>query len=266
MSTADLAKIVRRAKRKKELILTPRLDEYLLANRELFPYDDEVAEIVRAIMTRTPRNRAQSFSSSSRGSCLRAQMFGYMGVPQISTSDVVLQNLFSDGHWRHLRWQALLLHARLIDEVEYPFEIVETETDTVWVRGSLDGINLSERWGLEIKGIRTLKWVDDGPLDSHLLQIHTYMMGTGIDTFVLLYEDKLSSDWREFVVRRDEKIMDEVLQEIETLIDSAKRRRLPVVQEECKNGKGAPFTSCPYRRVCLGTADWSAADSLVAAD
>lgn len=241
--------LVRTAKSKGGLLVTPRLEEWLFHHSHLL-LDNERAEILKALTTAVPRNRSASFSSSSRGSCFRQQVFSYLGVPQRGEIDPALHAIFIDGTWRHIRWQMLLLMAGILTDIEVPFHRPE-----IRLRGSLDGANTPEKWGFELKGTSDSEIVFGykGAIEQHILQVHTYFLGRPeLERFVLLYEDKKYQTWKETVITPDPKAMRAVRDEMEYLNWSVDERKLPPVLEECKNGKGLVFTKCPYRDICRG--------------
>jgi hypothetical protein len=127
------------------LILTPHIERYLAFHDGINMQDANAIRLITKQLKAAPRDRSASFSASSRGSCLRAQMFGYIGMPD-SPASVRLRGIFMDGHWRHLKWQALLLEAGLLNSIEYPL------LHKPWrMRGTVDGLYTPD-YGLEIKG------------------------------------------------------------------------------------------------------------------
>ena len=238
--------------------VTSRLTLWLGQHSELV-LSDEHADLLRANVVATPRVRSASFSSSSRGSCERAQVFGYLGLPQAGRMNPQLQLIFLDGHWRHHRWQMLLLTAGILTRVETPWS-----RDDLRLKGSLDGVNDEEKWGFELKGISPFgyKAVQIVPKYEHLLQIHTYMLGTGLDLFSLVYENKATQEWTEHVITKDEKVMSDVMDELQTLNEAIDQQELPGMLTECME---ATRHDCPYRETCSGLS-WDQAVNLTKRD
>lgn len=254
MST-NLKRLIRTAKRG-DLIVTPVIDRWLVQHPEGVVLDDDLLTKLRAITTKMPRDRSSSWAASARGSCLRSQVFTYMGTKQASFLDPRRQNLFNDGTWRHIRWQMMMLSAGLLKDIEVP--VYKEHYNMV---GTMDGEG--DGWGFELKGIYSLSAVNGtGPLDHHLLQIHSYFLARpDLKKFVLVYEDKRTQEYKEFVIDRDPALMKAVRRELAALQRSVSDKELPEVLDECKSGKGQTFNGCPYKTTCLEIADWSEAET-----
>lgn len=241
------------------LIMTPRLETWLMSNSNLV-VSEEHAKTLTEIVTAQPRDRSKGFSSSSRGTCLRAQMFQYIGVPTMGRGDSRLHSIFIDGTWRHIRWQMMLLEAGILTDIEVPFH-----NETYRLRGSLDGTNEDEGWGWELKGTSNSSVVSGSadPFHNHLLQIHTYFVGRpDIERFVLLYEDKKFQSYREIVVERTPELVKEVREELEYLNECADDQTLPPVLSDCQRAQGRTFRECAYRDICR-ECDYEGAEQLV---
>lgn len=247
----SLGRLLKHIKAGDALIITPRLDRWLMEHPEGVTPDPEA---LNGLLRRAGSNndRANRFGASSRGTCLRAQVFSYIGWRQNRGADPVLQNIFNDGTWRHLRWQLMGLQAGLFTDIEVPYSLPQWN-----LKVSLDGENRNEGWGFELKGTSNMSGlVTNGISQGHLLQVHTCMLASELDTFVYVAEDKRSQEWREIVVRRDEKVIRQVKQELTKLNDAIDRRRLPAIQKECERGQGPIFKGCPYADRCLGQDEW----------
>lgn len=241
-----LAKAIKVIKKSDSLIVTPKVYEFLRAYPDGVRWDDEGYELWRDLTQRAMGNEDRSgrFGASGRGKCLRAQIFGFIGMPAMKMIDGETQNMFNDGKWRHLRWQMMLLQSGAITHAEYPYSAPKYR-----VSGSMDGLNSYDSWGLELKGDRNWSRVLDGIPEEHNLQIHTMMLATGWDKFVYLVESKSNNDWREIIVRRDPKIIQQVKDELEELNDHVERRTLPEILPACEAGEG-PYRTCPFARGC----------------
>ena len=88
--------------------------------------------------------------------------------------------------------------------------------------------------------------------DIHLRQIHTYfVLDPEIKVFSLIYEDKRSQDWKEFVVYPDQTLLVDVKKEMVRLEDSVAFKIYPEVKENCRQRQGKEYQQCPYRQGCL---------------
>ena len=115
-STPNLTKVLRAVKQS-DLIITPDLTRFLLKTPN-FDVEPWIADLIRDLLVKKQRDRTGSFSSSAAGQCGRKQLFQYLGVDPGGMTDPQLQNIFFDGTWRHLRWQAMLLQAGILTKVE----------------------------------------------------------------------------------------------------------------------------------------------------
>jgi len=244
--------------KKNNLIVTPRLELWLMKNSHLL-VSEKNADLLKETVLTKPRDRSKAFSSSTRGTCLRSQMFQYIGVPAGGEIDPTLHSIFIDGTWRHLRWQMMLLEAGILTDIEVPFHNEEYR-----LKGSLDGTNEEEGWGFELKGTSNSSVVSGAapPFDYHKLQIHTYFVGRpDIDRFVLLYEDKRYQAWREIIIEREPDLVVAVHDELAYLNDCVDERVLPDVLPDCKRGTGVTFRKCKFRDICR-ECDYDSAEAL----
>lgn len=199
----SLVKAIRNIKRRQDLIITPRLELWLEIDGGSMGFgDDQTYDEVVRLFRASQRNaqRSQRFGASSRGSCHRKQVYGYLGMRQAQWIDAHLQNIFNDGTWRHVRWQMMGLAAGVFTHVEFQYSLPD------WRLGlSMDAINYNEEWVFELKGtgsnINAMAKPEHIP-PHHLLQIHTYLFATGWDRAVYVAEAKQSNHWSEIVVPR----------------------------------------------------------------
>lgn len=264
MSSSSLAKFLKTLKRA-DLLITPRLDAWLVAHPEWpTPEPADLALFARLLQQRG--SRTGTFTGSQAGDCERRQMFNYIGVPRLLKVDPVLQNIFFDGTWRHVRWMMMLTYA-------IPGMKVETRVDapSINFRGSLDGVHHRERWGFELKGTRMFtKVVQTGVFDSHLLQATRYWLATDedptypeeINKWSYIYENKFSNEHREIVVARDLQAERWVTNELKRLNQGVRDHELPPVINECARGTGPTFKGCPFAHICLKTHTWEEAEQL----
>lgn len=205
------------------------------------------AKLVAALIGGEHQDRARWFHPSQSGQCGRRQMFDFIGAAG-EPVDSKLQAIFLDGHWRHLKWQIMLLDAGLITEAERKF--VDHE---LTLTGSADGVREGE-WLLEIKGTSKFRAIGE-PLPEHLRQIHGYFLLSGYRDARLLYECKAYQDFKVFDVRCDDSLLADVRAEYEQLSELERDGKMPAVLDECERQEGA-FVSCPYRKSCLTFGDW----------
>lgn len=276
MSTSQKKMI--EAEQDDSLILTPLVNEWLMHHsNDAWP--DWVADRMAEEMKKVPRDRSGSFSASAAGTCLRRQEFSFLGKRENKVIFPQLHNLFNDGKWRHLRWQAMLLTAGLLEDIEVPLS---------WPRmlskGSMDGRGVvpntvrNKAWrgleyGFELKGVGhpyDTYTKRDVPIDSHMAQIHRYFVTSGLPLFVVIYESKQTQEWKEFVVEPIPELMEASLKELEELRSAVDKQELHAILPECMPGKIATkgavkqnqstFRNCPFGGtkdgVCRTTERW----------
>ena len=245
-------------------------------------YPPELAEWVGEQLKRQGRIRWGSFSASSGGTCLRKQELGFLGAETEDISiDPVLQNLFNDGKWRHLRWQIALMSSGLMAEAEVPL---------LWPRkrliGSADGRLIvpndhpNENWhgwdcGFELKGMnpytyqnvaRNIQELEQRGKDrnlailpEHWAQISRYALVSGWELFSVVYENKSNQQWTEFVVQITQEMLDVAEKELDELNRAIDRRELHPMLPECASQQGQ-YKYCPYGQnrsgVCPSTKVW----------
>lgn len=241
MSRSGFLKTVRNLK-KNELLITPRVTEFLIKNPNMI-ISDENAEVLRTIVTDNSNSvRHGRFGASSRGTCLRQQIFKYLGMPGKAGLDPILHNIFLDGTWRHIRWQMMGLEAGFFTHVEVPAAKPKLRLSI-----SIDALNQDEEWLFELKGASRMP--NEVP-EKHLLQIGTYFLVTGYEKAVYLVEDKRSQDWKEWVVYRDPKIMKSVEEELDALNEAVEHRKLPAALPGAASGKEGECKTCPFQPWC----------------
>lgn len=237
-----------------DLLITPWLEDYLCKNPNP-QFARWVAIWIADQLSAEGRDRSDTFSASDSGGCQRYRVLRFSPLEAIPRFDADTTAILHDGTFRHLRWQAVLLDAGILDSIE-----VSLRLDDYALTGTMDGVGKDRNgsFGFELKGANQFtyrKVCDEGPRRGHLEQIHAYMLGSGLDRFSLIYECKDTNEYKEFVVDYDESIAAEVLDELTVLNRMARDEKLPSIQEECIQKKGA-FRMCPYAHSCLELTSW----------
>lgn len=260
--SASLRRLVEKKTGQSDLLVSPRYENYLATHHNIL-VDETIAEFIKSELTTPQRDRRMTFSASARGVCPREQVFRFTTLEPISRFSSSLIAIFHQGTFMHLKWQALLLDAGILHE---------PEVSCVWedanLSGTIDGVGLvpddhplrddHEKFGWELKSINSNGYryvLSGGPKRDHLLQIHAYMIATGIFVWSLCYENKDTQEWKEFVVRYDPAIAEEVRNELELLNSHVDNKTLPPVLAECRQMKGA-YKSCAFAHVCLDQHEW----------
>lgn len=233
-------------------IVTPRYDRFLESSKEII-FDPWVVDAVTERLLKRQTARNGRLGASSAGSCLRAQVLTYLGAPG-RPADTQLLRIFQDGHWRHMRMQAILLQAGIIKEVEFP-----VRWKRVRASGDIDGMGIvpedhpvpewrGKEFGLEIKGAMSFAFANIEKLgpERYYDQVARYFLYSGFDLFVILVESKDTQAMVEYVVTEQDVDMGRQLHELQVVNDHIDHRRLPPKQEMCAQARGPVFKSCPF--------------------
>jgi hypothetical protein len=267
-STAIRIGDIVKATRQTDLIITPKTNNWLVAHGD-DPLPKDVAELIYEQLITTPRDRTQSFSASSAGSCMRAQELQFLGIPQVGVIDSQLQNIFNDGKWRHLRWQAMGFQVPFLIRMEMPLY-----WRNMLSRGTIDGLGIVDddhprtawrglEYGFELKGVNSWGYraavkQDKGTKIAHKRQIARYFLMGGFDLFVTIYENKDTQEWFEWVETPNKKYMDEQAAELDELVKAVKTKQLHPMLPQCKIQTGE-FKDCPFGTAmgpCIRSGDW----------
>lgn len=253
--SADLKRMLR-AVRQSDQIVTPRYEQWLLRGQNL-PVPQPIADRVRDLLMTAPRDRTASFSASSSGHCLRAQVYGYLGTESYNVPSAQLMSIFNNGTWVHLRLQAAMLMAGIITDVkhiEFPLYWRRLRT-----RGTMDGLGFvpddhpnpawrGKSFGLELKSANSnvfRKLQSDGP-DKYERQFTRYFLMSGVDLFAVFVECKDTQQTLEWVVEPSPALAKLDKLELEDLNYYIDNKKLPPRLPECKALKGDVFRNCTY--------------------
>jgi hypothetical protein len=230
--------------------ITPKITPWLVNNPNgVHITDPKIYEKISGIlMPKVSKSRAGAFHPSQLYQCQRAQVYGYHNAPTIREYNPILQNLFNDGHFRHLRWQIMLLEAGVLSDVE-----VAVYSSEHRIEGSMDGINSEEKWMFELKGTSQFKSIQaKGAMPAHIKQVHAYLLASGLEEAAVVYECKSTQQWTEIPIHRDPKIIQEIKEILLSLNDAITHDYLPERLEDCENKTGSTYNSCAYSQICHG--------------
>lgn len=234
-----------------------RHEEWLRKDEQLSA--DSIAFIAREL-AKEGRDRRGSFSASGLGSCPRQQQFTYLGLskmPQSGQRQAVLLN----GTFVHLRLQAAGLTAGWLAEAEVPIP-----ENPLGLKGTMDGV-IDEGSVLEAKsqnswGYKRLSGMTEAK-PEHVFQVGTYLVTTGRDKGVVLYENKDNQEVKEFVVERDEALEEKIIRRAMTLQSKTADGELFDPLPDCLNKKGWVYDYCPFKDRCLKIKNFKEAVALV---
>lgn len=249
-----------------------------LLNHGDAPLPQWVVERIAQELLKAPRLRQGSFSASEAGTCMRRQQLSYIGLDKlgeylqedlVAVTDPQLQNIFNDGKWRHLRWQANLLASGAVDDIEVPLRMAKKRS-----RGTVDAVGTvpdnhpvrawrGKRFGVELKGVQMYQYTkyvqEDTQMEKHKGQFMRYVLAGQFDLFVVLYENKNFNDFHEWVVVPTQREINEARRELRALNEAVDRKELLPMLASCKARFGRAWDQCPYKGrggVCESMADW----------
>jgi hypothetical protein len=205
-------------------------------------------------MEKGDRQRWGSFAASASGTCERAQIYGYLGTPSGAVVGPELAAIFNNGHWAHLKLQAAMLQADIIDTIEVP-----SPWPNMRAMGTMDGMgtvpdnhprsdwrNLT--FGLELKSANSNVYrqlESDGP-EKYARQVERYFLTSGVDLFVVFVENKDTNKHFEWVIEPNQDALQRAREELERLNEHVENRVLPSRLPECRRLTGKTFNNCPY--------------------
>lgn len=243
---------------KKDLVLEHRLNEFLLTwDGNYSP--DAVKKIHRALSAKQ-RDRRFSWSASSAGKPLRHQELSFLGAPTVGSTDPRLQMIFHNGTWTHMRYQAILLTAGLLDNIE-----VTIKRPSERARCTMDGMGTvlggrydGREFGFELKSRNDFQFkrqVVLDPDDRTRAQVDFEFWLSGLDMFVILNENKNTQEPKEWVFFREEDRVRDIRNMVKELNKAIDQQRLHPIPEECKESN---FKSCPWgpNGACANTGSW----------
>jgi hypothetical protein len=272
-----LARTLQQTDQRRRLLVTPRLRRWFLEHPgggASLITPDAIDRVLRELRT-APRERTRTYSASSAGDCLRRQELMYLGAPVTPSRRFSVEQLaiFSDGWIRHIRWQLLTLSAGILTDIEYPAPWLDR-----YAMGSLDGVGIVPAdypvptwrdtvWGLEIKGVSPFLWskytAGPLPIEAHVKQIARYSLQSGIRLFVVIYENKATQVWKEWLVEITDAMLAEAEHEVTELAAATEARQLHPMLPGCRIHRGNTWLHCPYGGTggtCPTTRRWSDLD------
>lgn len=206
----------------------------------------------------SPRDRKGTISASSLGACRRRQQFTFIGMPELPPSPKTAQ-IFQNGTFMHIRWQMAGLTEGWLAEAEVP-----VGRNDYGLSGTQDGIAY-DRSVVELKSTNSNGFnrvMTFGPLGGHPFQVGTYVLTTGAEKGVLIYENKDTQDWKEFVLTRDDLPLDEIEVANDFLWQSIAAKELQEPLDDCLAKTGYKYTGCPFRKDCLKIRTWEEAEEI----
>lgn len=200
------------------------------------------ADILNHILTKNShRVREGSWSASSTGSCHRKQQFVFHGVAKTPYASST-RGIFVNGDYVHLKHQVAGLRMGYLKDVEIPVRYPELN-----LTGTIDGIT-SEDAIVDFKSINSRGFGDlIAARRDHVQQVHSYMLATGLQKGMVLYENKDNQEMKEFHFDRDEEIIEKIrsgYEELNALEDQG------ILAEPLPDPSCFECRYCPFNRTC----------------
>jgi hypothetical protein len=204
-------------------------------------------------ITGSQRIRQKMFRASNAHVCFRKQIFAIIGIEKKEEIESKLSNIFATGNFLHLKWQMQGLTEGWLLDAEVPVDRPEIRAG-----GTMDGV-LHTLGGFEFKSINDRGFASVmtyGPKPEHIGQVHNYMFLGNLDHFSVVYENKNTGEWREFLVPADDRLLEEAEEGFRDLNGYLDNKVLPKTRSECEEQTGFVYRGCPYRHMCLDTKEW----------
>lgn len=235
-----------------DLVISARHEAWAVGNDAHPVYSDAALRFAADQLSKGDRLRRGTVSASSLGECRRYQQFVYLGMPKLPP-DAKNAAKMQNGTFMHLRWQMEGLSEGWLARAEVPVH------DKVYgLTGTMDGL-LDDDSILELKSINAngfSRVQTFGPLIPHLFQMATYMLCTGREKGVFLYECKDDQEYKEIVVSRRDVDVDRAEETARAVWNTIETKRLEEPLSNCMDQKGWVYSSCPFRDRCLKVYRW----------
>lgn len=240
------------------LVISPRHDEWMKSNGNP-KYSDAALKFgaEQMALQATPRDRRGTFSASSLNTCYRKQQFTFLGMPELPPTPKTA-GIFQNGTFMHIRWQMAGLTEGWLWEGEVPLP-----ENSLNLSGTRDGVAYDGSV-VEFKSINTNGFArvnTFGPKEDHLAQVGTYVAAGGHDKAILIYEDKNTQEYKEFVIPAEELPLKEIEMQAHNIQNLTRAEQLHEPLSSCLAKEGYRYTSCPFRDRCLKIHNWDEAKS-----
>lgn len=197
-----------------------------------------------------------AFSPTDAYQCPRKIFYRWHKYDKINT-DARSCRVFSLGDAIHERWQKLLndMGIQLKDEVR-----IEDYYKGMPIHGYVDSICIIDNQPYIVEFKSNKEWlykynnkeVDylQEPKKEHVGQVQLYMHFTGIHNAIILYENKNTSEIREFIIKYDETEAKNILEGFLSTYEKISLNELPERLEKANKNK-YPCAWCEFREICF---------------
>ncbi len=186
------------------------------------------------------------FYASEVGDCPRKIFFKITGAPCVAM-EPRMYRVFQQGDQVHMRLMSVLYSLGLVTASEV--KIPETEL----FRGRADGILKldGENYVLEMKSISPygFQTLTDMPKPEHMKQIQIYMHYFNISKGIILMENKANQDIKEFIVEKNEQIVQKLIEDFTKLKHMVSQDIVPLIPDKSK-WEYDMCSYCGYKEHC----------------
>jgi hypothetical protein len=242
-------------------ILTPLIDAWLMKRSDdLHLVHPKLLEHLHG--TTKAWSTKGRFAASASGGCSRKAVLRFTGTPSPESKRETprSERILDDGHYRHLRLHSYLLY--MSDDPKVSLKSLgfeqTVEVKSLRVRGSLDhriAIRIGGSWIeyiVDFKGAS--QWSSSqlsysGAHGGHISQGITYAWATGVRNLIILYEDKNTQEFHEFVITVTQEMIEKEISKVKILNKHVKKGTLPQRPVDCKKGRFRGYL-CEFRRLC----------------
>ncbi len=249
------ASVTGKSKTRRPTKVSPRIKELLEEHARddlIMTYPPRVVNRIGEVLLKGQRDRRYSWSASGAGRCKRSQEFAFMGMPAKVDYDPQLKRIFLNGTWVHLRNQAVLMTAGLLDNIE-----VTIRKPSMRARCTMDGMGEVQggrydgaAFGFELKSANDWSYqhqMTKGAAEKTRQQVDFEFWLSGLDLFVIFNENKNNQGTHEWVIVRDEDRVKEAAKEVAELQRAIEKQSLHEKLPECKKKlRSGEWFACPF--------------------
>lgn len=189
------------------------------------------------------KEREDKFYVTDAGKCSRAVYFEFKKYPRKEIEARILR-IFDNGDYTHMRIMNVLFSSGVVRAVEIkipPQDIISGRADAI--------IEIEAKlYILEIKSCSHYKFEKlSRPESDHIKQVQLYLHYFKIPQGIIIYEDKNTQNLKEFVLKYDPELVQNILKDFEILREQIKQNVLPDIPKDIEIWR---CQYCEYRDEC----------------
>lgn len=178
--------------------------------------------------------------------CQRLLAADILNILPFEPTNAVQQRVLDNGSYVHKRIlqkylpkMGIVSHILDIKKGEVkPFIEISLKDSELWLKGSPDAVIVNPNDGLayvfELKSMRTGEFQTlMFPKPEHIMQLHCYFYLSNIPRGILFYENKDDQKTKEFIVQKDDLLMQNILNKIGRIQEAIKNKNF--INLPCEN-------------------------------